>query len=337
MHPAGGENKTSPELPGVRQIWEARKRIRPSIYRTPLIYSAPLSDRLKGEVYLKLENLQEIGAFKIRGAANKILSLPEEERRRGVTTYSTGNHAQAVASMAGKAGIPAVVCLSNRVPEAKKRAIARWGAEIRVTGSSQDDAEAYCRKLAEEEGMVLVDPFDDPFVIAGQGTIGLEILEDLPDVASIIVPTSGGGLISGISAAVRTTSPEVTVTGVSMERGAVMHASLEAGHPVVLEESDTLADSLLGGIGLENRYTFRLVQRYVSRIVLLPEEEIARGMAFLLKYHKMMVEGAAATGVGALLSGAVTPEDREKTVIIVTGNNVNPEAFLDSVKSVYTI
>ena len=337
MNPTGGESRISPELPGAVQVWEARKRISSSIYRTPLVFSAPLSDRLKSEVYLKLENLQEIGAFKIRGAANKILSLTDDERKKGVTTYSTGNHAQAVACIASKVGIPSVVCVSNRVPKAKKEAIARWGAEIRISGSSQDDAEACCRNLAGEEGMVLVDPFDDPFVIAGQGTIGLEILEDLPDVDSLIVPTSGGGLISGISLAVRTNNPAATITGVSMEEGAVMHASLEAGRPVVLEESDTLADSLLGGIGLENRYTLRLVQKYVSRIILLPEEEIARGMAFLLKYHKMMVEGAAATGIAALLSGAITPKKGEKTVVIVTGSNVNPETFLDSIKCVYTI
>lgn len=322
------------DLPGAADVWKARQRIAPYIFRTPLLFSPRLSDRFGGEVHLKLENLQEIGAFKIRGAANKILSLSEEEREKGVTTYSTGNHAQAVACVSSKLGIPSVVCVSDRVPQAKLAAIRRWGADVHITGSSQDDAEEYCRELASEKGMVIVDPFDDPFVIAGQGTIGLEILEDLPDVDVLVVPTSGGGLISGIAAAVKANNPAISIIGVSMEKGAVMHASLRAKKPVALEEPDTLADSLLGGIGLENRYTFRLVQKYVDRIALLSEGHIARGMDFLFRYHKMMVEGAAATGPGALLSGAIRPERGAKTAVIITGNNVNPDTFLEAVKSV---
>lgn len=319
-------------LPEARHVWEARKRIAPYILRTPLVFSQHLSELLGAEIYLKLENLQEIGAFKIRGAANRILSLSDDERKRGVTTYSTGNHAQAVACMARRLGIQASVFVSDRVPEAKLEAIRRWGADVRIAGTSQDEAETYCRELAGRDGMTVVDPFDDPFVIAGQGTIGLEILEDLPGVDTVVVPTSGGGLISGVALAVKANSPGARVTGVSMEKGAVMYESLKAGKPVALEESDTLADSLLGGIGLENRYTFPLVRRLVDGIALVPEKEIARGMAFLLRKHKIAVEGAAATGPGALLSGIVPPGAR--TAVVITGCNVSADSFLETVNAV---
>jgi len=328
------EERARQRFPNASDVWEARKRIAPYVRRTPLVFSHRLSEISGAEVYLKLENLQEVGAFKIRGAANRVLSLSEEERRRGVTTYSTGNHAQAVACISGRLGVRAVVCVSDRVPKAKLDAIRRWGAELRIAGSSQDDAEAECRRLSAAEGLVIVDPFDDPFVIAGQGTIGLELLEDLPDVDMLLVPVSGGGLVSGISLAVKANRPGVPIVGLSMEHGAVMHASLQAGRPVTLPESDTLADSLLGGIGAENRYTFELVKRHVERIVLLPEAAIARGMAFMLRRQGMMVEGAAATGPGALLSGAVTLPEGSKAAVVITGNNVDPDAFLDTVKGV---
>ncbi len=319
-------------LPEARHVWEARRRIAPYILRTPLVFSPYLSGRLGGEIYLKLENLQEVGAFKIRGAANRILSLSDDERKRGVTTYSTGNHAQAVACMARKVGIEPVVCVSDRVPSEKVEAIRRWGGDVRIAGTSQDDAEEFCRELPRRDGMAIVDPFDDPFVIAGQGTIGLEILEDLPAVDTVVVPTSGGGLVSGIALAVKANNPGIRVTGVSMEKGAVMYESLKAGKPVVLEESDTLADSLLGGIGLENRYTFPLVRRLVNEIVLVSEKDIAGGMAFLLRKHKIMVEGAAATGPGALLRGIVSPGAR--TAVVITGCNVSADSFLETVNAV---
>jgi len=319
-------------LPEARNVWEAKKRITPYVLRTPLIFSPYLSELLGAKIFLKLENLQEVGAFKIRGAANKILSLDEGAKKRGVTTYSTGNHAQAVACMARRLGIKASVFVSNRVPEAKLEAIRRWGADIHIGGTSQDDAENYCKETARSEGMTVVEPFDDPFVIAGQGTIGLEILEDLPCVDSVVVPTSGGGLISGVALAVKANFPGARIMGVSMEKGAVMYESLKAGKPVVLEESDTLADSLLGGIGLENRYTFHLVRRLVDDITLVPEKDIAGGMAFLFRKHKMVVEGAAAIGVGALLSGVVPPG--AVTVVVITGCNVSMDSFLETVNAV---
>ncbi len=316
----------------LRDIWVARRRIAPYIRHTPLVRSPHLSDAIGTDAYLKLENLQDIGAFKIRGAANKILSLDSAERARGVTTFSTGNHALAVSSVARSLGVRAVICVSNRVPSVKIDAIRRYGAEIRVHGASQDDAEALCRRLAYEEGMTIVSPFDDPEVIAGQGTIALELFEDLPDLDMVVVPTSGGGLISGIAIGVKATHRYAIVCGVSMEQGAAMRASIDAGRPVVLEEVDTLADSLLGGIGSNNKYTFSLVRDLVNDIVLIPEIAIANGMDFLFRYHRIAVEGAAATGVGALLCGAIRVTSGHRVAVIITGCNVDHDAFLKAIR-----
>ena len=316
------------EMLGPGNIWEAKQRIAPFVLRTPLIFSSFLSRMTGAEVYLKLEILQEIGAFKIRGAANKILTLTPQERERGVATYSTGNHALAVASVSKKLGIHAIVCISNRVPREKIEAIENCGAQVQVIGSSQDDAHMFCRHLAEHEGKVIIEPFDDPMVIAGQGTIALEIMEELPDVDLLVVPTSGGGLIGGIALFLKNNRSNCAVVGVSIEHGAAMHASLNAGHPVQVKESDSLADSLLGGIGLDNVYTFSLVQRYVDDILLISEKEIARGMNALFYKHRLVTEGAAASGVGAMISDRLAKKMKaRKAVVVITGNNVNMEAF----------
>lgn len=313
--------------PAIRDVWAARKRISRLVTKTPLVKSSNLSEQFRSSVYLKLENMHEIGTFKIRGAANKILSLTPEEQQRGVTTFSTGNHGLAVAYVARKLGIPAVICISKRVPDVKVKALQKLGATIKIHGSSQDEAEGYCHQLAEKEGLTIIKPFDDPLVIAGQGTIGLEILEDFPEIDTVIVPVSGGGLIAGIALVLKSNDPDIRVIGVSMEKGAVMYHSLRAGKPVVLEEEDTLADSLLGGLGRENHYTFPMVQKYVDETVLVSEKAIAQGMAFLMKWHRMIVEGAAATGLATLFEKEpVSPSSN--VVLVVSGNNVDLPAFL---------
>jgi threonine dehydratase len=303
-------------------VWEARKRISQIINRTPLIQSTILSEKIGRNVYLKLENVHEVGAFKVRGAANKILSLSEEERKRGVATYSTGNHGMAVAYVAKKLGIDAVVCISNRVPKAKVDSLKRLGAQIEIVGNSQDAAGVRCYELENEKGLTVIEPFDDPYVIAGQGTIGLELLEDLPHLKDVIVPLSGGGLLSGIGLALKSNDRDIRVTGVSMERSAVMYESLKAGKPIMLEESETLADSLLGGIGLDNQYTFQMVQQYMDDVVLIPEEEIAYSMAFMMDKHRMIMEGAAATGIAAVL-GSKIPQQEGDIAVIISGQNVD--------------
>jgi threonine dehydratase len=320
-------NSTNVKSVTIRDVWEARKRIAPVVKKTPLLYSHRLSEIAEASVYLKLENIHDIGAFKVRGAANKILSLSPEEQKYGVATFSTGNHGQAVAYVAQQLGIKATVCISNRVPKAKVDAIRRWGAHIEIVGESQDAAGEHCYRLQEEQGLTVIKPFDDPHVIAGQGTIGLEILEDLPHVDMAIGGLSGGGLHAGIGLALKSNDPNIQVIGVSMYHGAVMHESLKVGKPVVLDERDTLADSLLGGIGLDNMYTFPMVQKYVDKSILISEDAIAEGMAFMLEQHRIVVEGAAAVGIGALLRKKIVKKDAHIAVII-TGCNVDLQAYL---------
>ncbi|MGF6485639.1 threonine dehydratase [Paraburkholderia sp. JPY419] len=244
-------------------IYRARSRIDGRVCRTPLVESPSLSAHAGTPVYLKLETVQPTGSFKLRGATNALAQLAEQGCTR-VVTASTGNHGRAVAHAARALGIDATVCLSRLVPANKVDAVRALGAHVRITGQSQDEAEHEALRLAHEEGYAYVPPFDDPRVIAGQGTIGLEIVEALPDVASIVVPLSGGGLFAGIALAAKSTSAAIGLTGVTMARGAAMHASLAVGQPVLVEEVDTLADSLGGGIGLENRYTYALTRDLID-------------------------------------------------------------------------
>lgn len=316
----------------VIEVWEARKRIAPHVKKTPLIESMVLSERLGRPVYLKLENTHEIGAFKIRGAANKILSLTEKEKRQGITTYSTGNHGMAVAFIAQKLGIEAVVCISNRVPKAKVDRLARLGARIEIVGESQDAAGVRCYELQKEKGYTVIEPFDDPYVIAGQGTIGLELLEDLPNLGDVLVPLSGGGLLSGIGLALKTNNPEIRITGISMEKSAVMYESIKAGKLLEMEESKTLADSLLGGIGVDNHYTFSMVKKFSDQLLLIAEDEIGYAMAYMMDKQGMIVEGAAATGIAAVLGNQIPHQDRA-LVVIVSGRNVDISILPDLIKT----
>lgn len=311
----------------IQKVWEARKRISPLIHRTPLLYSFVLSEQIGRPVYLKLETVHDIGAFKVRGAANKILSLSDEEKRSGVATFSTGNHGMAVAYIAQKLGIEATVCISNRVPKAKVDSLKRLGAKIERIGESQDQAGEYCYQLEREKGVVVIPPFDDPDIIAGQGTIGLEIIEEAPDVTDIIVPLSGGGLLAGIGLAVKSLNPNIKVTGVSMEKAAVMFESIKAGKPIQMKEEPTLADSLLGGIGLDNQYTFDMVTRYMDQGFQLTEDEIAYSMAFMMDHHRLIIEGAAATGVATII-GQKLPQSGGAVAVIISGNNVDLSVLL---------
>jgi threonine dehydratase len=316
--------------PTIRDVWEARKRIAPIVRKTPLVKSPVLSEITGASIYLKMENLHKTGSFKIRGAANKILSLSSEEQKRGVTTFSTGNHGMAVAFVARSLGIQAVICISNRVPKAKVDAIRRFGAKLEIIGDSQDGAEEHAYMLEKEQGLTVIKPFDDFHIIAGQGTLGLEIIEELPEINMVLAGLSGGGLISGLGMSLKSNDPDIEVIGLSMENSAVMHESLKAGKPIQLAESETLADSLLGGIGLENKYTFGMVQRFMDRSYLIPEDAIAEGMAYLSTNHRMIVEGAAVVGVGALLRKIVKPKSH--TVLIVTGCNTNLTSHLKAIQ-----
>ena len=312
----------------LRHVFLAQQTIAPLARRTPLIRSAALTDQMGAAVYLKLELLQETGAFKLRGAANKIINLAPKEKERGVVTVSTGNHGRAVAYVAGRLGINATICLSERVPANKVEALQRLGAEVIIYGQSQDDAGGRASQLQAERGLTMIHPFDDPDIIAGQGTIGLELLQERPTIDTVLVPLSGGGLISGIALALKSADPAIRVVGVSMERAPVMAHSLLAGRPVQMPEEPTLADSLQGGIGLDNRYTFHLVQQFVDDVVLVTEEEIAAAMAFALNEHHLALEGAGAVGIAALLHGRVTDVGRN-TAVVLSGGNVNMSSLLE--------
>jgi threonine dehydratase len=316
----------------LQNIFQARQRIAAIARKTPLLRSEALLAHTGATVYLKLETLQETGSFKVRGAANKILSLGTAARQQGVVTVSTGNHGRAVAYVARQVGLPATVCLSERVPANKVEALRRLQAEVIRHGQSQDEAEIQARQLEQERGLTLIPPFDDPDIITGQGTLGLELLEDLPDLETVLVPLSGGGLIAGIALALKTTNPKIRVVGLSMERAAVMYHSLQAGQPVQLPEEPTVADSLQGGIGLANDHTFGLVQHYVDEVILLSEAEIAAGMAFAFFEHHLVLEGAGAVGIAALLANKV-PHLGRKVAIILSGGNVDLQAFLGVVQA----
>lgn len=312
----------SPLPVSLAAIEQAAARLAGQVERTPLVRSDNLSERCGHPVHLKLESRQPIGAFKLRGAMNAIFSLDDEARKRGLVTASTGNHGRAVAYAAEKLGIPATICMSELVPTNKVEAIRALGADIRIVGRSQDDAQEEVERLTRSRGLTAIPPFDHSDVVAGQGTIGLEVVEDMPELATILVPLSGGGLAGGIAVAVKALKPRARVVGISMERGAAMHASVKAGRPVSVQEEETLADSLGGGIGLANRVTFALCQALLDDIVLVSEDEIAAGIRHAAHEEGLTVEGAGAVGFAAVLSGKVNISG--PTAIIVSGENIDP-------------
>ncbi|AEY01364.1 threonine dehydratase [Oceanimonas sp. GK1] len=291
------------------------------VVRTPLIRSESLSRRFGCEAWLKLETLQPIGAFKLRGATFAMSKLTDEQRQRGVVTCSTGNHGRAIAYAGSKLGVNTIICLSRLVPANKVAAIRALGADVRIIGNSQDEAEVEALRLVEEQGMTYLPPFDHPDIIAGQGTIGLEILEDLPQVNTIFAGLSGGGLLGGIGIAVKSVNPAVELIGVTMDRGAAMVASLEAGRPVQVTEYESFADSLGGGIGLTNRYSFEVVRRVMDQSYLVSEDAIARAMVHFAEQEKMLVEGAAVVGVAAIEQHHLDVRGQQ-VVFVVSGHNV---------------
>ena len=309
----------------------AAKRIAPLVRRTPLVESAPLADSSGAAgIYFKLESLQNTGAFKVRGAANRILSFSEEERRRGVITFSTGNHGKAVAFVAGRTGIPAVVCVSEHVPQYRVELIRGLGAEVVVHGHSQDEAEHEYYRIMKERTLSPVVPFDDPYIVGGQGTIALEMLADVPELDTILVPLSGGGLLAGVALAAKLIKPSIRVVGVSISQSPAMLESLKAGHPVAVPEKDTLADSLLGGVGVENNYTLPLIRDHVDEHVVVGEPEIAGGMYYALAHHSLVVEGSAAVGIAALQAGK-TNVTGERVGIVLSGSSVDLPQYLSVV------
>lgn len=302
-------------------VRDARHRIADRVLRTPLTRSRALGELAGVPVYLKHEQRQTTGSFKLRGASNAIALLDDDTKRRGVAAASTGNHGRALAFAGKREDMRVVVCMSRLVPENKVSEIRRLGAEVRIVGQSQDDAQVEVDRLVADEGLATIPPFDHADVIAGQGTLAIEMIEAVPEAAMILVPLSGGGLAAGIAAAAKALKPDVAVVGVSMARGAAMKASLDAGRPVTVEELPTLADTLGGGIGLDNRLTFRMCRDLLDEVVLLGEAEIADAVRHAYSTEREIVEGGGAVGIGALLARKVRPTG--PVVVLLSGGNID--------------
>ncbi len=305
---------------GLGEIEAARTAIAGTIRRTPVQPSRFLSTHTGVPVNLKCEHHQVTGSFKVRGASNAVQRLTEDQRRNGVVGVSTGNHGRGLAHAARQAGVRCIICMSSLVPQNRIDGIKALGAEVRIVGASQDDAQVEVDRLVGTEGMTMVPPFDHPDIIAGQGTLGLELIEDVPEAECVLVQLSGGGLISGVAAALKAKRPGIRVIGVSMQRGAAMYQCLKAGKPVQVEELPTLADSLGGGIGLDNRYTFAMVRELVDDVVLVSEPEIAAAIRHAYWQESQIVEGSGSVGLAALLSGKVRPSG--PTVVLLSGGNI---------------
>ena len=312
----------------MEDIQAAGERVRDMVRETPVKASPSLSVLAGGPVWLKCEHRQETGAFKLRGASNAVARLGDVA---GVTTASTGNHGRALTHAARQTGMRAVICVSRLVPQNKLAAIEALGAEARVIGASQDEAFDEAYRLKHDEGFALIPPFDHEDVIAGQGTLGMEILRQIPDAATLAIPLSGGGLLAGVALAAKSLKPGIRIVGISMERGAAMAASLKADRPVEVEELETLADSLGGGIGLKNRFTFPMVRELMDELILLSEDEIAAGIRHLALEDNEVVEGAAAVGSGAIIAGKLQAGSGP-LVLILSGGNIDPERHAEIVK-----
>lgn len=310
-------------FPGRSEFEAAHAVIRPHIHRTPLLTSRMLGDATGFDVRLKAEIFQRTGSYKIRGPLNKFTHLTDEERRRGVVCSSAGNHAQGVALAARIHGIRAVVCMAENATPSKIEATRAYGAEVVLHGTIWDEANEKAKELVREQGLTYIHPFDDMQLITGQGTVGLEIVEDWPEVDVVVVPIGGGGLISGVAQAVKAIRPSARVIGVESSGAPGMHESVRAGHVVTLDRVDCVIDGLR--VKRVGETTFEVVRRFVDEIVTLPDAQIFDAMLWVMSHAKLVVEGAAASPVAALLHGLVEAPAGAKVVCVLSGGNVNLE------------
>ncbi|QUO47767.1 threonine ammonia-lyase [Halorubrum ruber] len=302
-------------------IREARERVSGVARHTPLERSRSFSEMSGADLHLKLENFQRTGAFKIRGAMNRIETLSDAEREAGVVTASAGNHAQGVALAASRAGVDATVVMPKFAPVSKVKATRGYGASVRLEGVDYDEAQAYAHRLEEEEGRTYVHAFDDPVVMAGQGTLGLEIVDDCPELDTVVVPIGGGGLISGVAVAIKEQLPDVRVVGVQAEGAASAAKSLEAGEVTEIDSVDTIADGIATRSVGEG--TLEVMEEYVDEVVTVDDREIALALTLLLERAKTLVEGAGAVALAAVLSDAFEYDDGETIVAALCGGNID--------------
>jgi threonine dehydratase len=315
-------NVETMKLPLGREVFDvAYSRVAPSTNRTPLMSSRMLQELTGFDVRLKAEMFQRTGSYKIRGPLNKFAELTEDERRRGVVCSSAGNHAQGVALAARIYGINAVVVMAENATPSKVAATRGYGAEVVLHGSIWDEANEKAQLLVRERGLTYVHPFDDLQLIAGQGTLGLEVIRDWPDVDVIVVPIGGGGLISGVAMAVKAHKPAVRVIGVESSGAPGMRDSVKAGSVVTLDRVDCIIDGLR--VKRVGQTTFEVVRRFVDDIVTLPDEKIFDAMLWVMSHAKLVVEGAAAAPVAALLHGLVKAPAGSRVVCVLSGGNVN--------------
>ncbi len=300
------------------KVYQAAFVLKEAARKTDLIYSQKLSG--KSEIYLKTENLQVTGSFKLRGAYYKISQLSDEQKKAGIIACSAGNHAQGVALAATKMGAKSVICMPDGAPISKVEATKALGASVVLVPGAYDDAYAHACKLRDETGATFIHPFDDDEVIAGQGTIGLEILEQLPDVEAVIVPIGGGGLISGVAYAIKSLRPDVKVYGVQAERAASMYESKSKGEAITLEAVSTFADGI--AVKHPGDITFEMVNKYVDGIVTVSEDEIATAILTLIEKQKLIAEGAGAVSVAAAMFDKL-PIAGKKTVCLISGGNID--------------
>ncbi|HEU4962941.1 MAG TPA: threonine ammonia-lyase [Bacilli bacterium] len=299
---------------------QAQQNLDGVIHCTPLDYSKTFSNYSNNEIYLKLENLQKTGSFKIRGAFHKIAQLTDEEKKHGVIAASAGNHAQGVAYGAANAGIPCVIVMPEAAPLAKVEATTAYGAEVILSGKNYDEAYGKALEIQQERGMTFVHAFNDPDVIAGQGTIALEILEQLPDVDVLVAPIGGGGLVSGIAAAAKLIKPDIRIVGVEAAGASCMRTSLDNDAITTLDTAVTIADGIC--VRTPGDITFDMTRKLVDHVVTVEEEEIAKAMLLAVERNKMVVEGAGASGLAAGLYQKL-PFKNKKVAVIITGGNVD--------------
>lgn len=305
----------------IEHVYAARSVLRGIVVNTPLLSSDRLSDDVGARVIVKAENTQRAGSFKLRGAYNKLASLSDDQRKRGVIAHSAGNHAQGVALAARLLGAPATVVMPEYAPLAKVVATKRFGAQVILHGQSFDDAGAYARQLQEQHGLTYVHAFDDPLTVAGQGTMGLELLDALPDVGTIVVPIGGGGLIGGIAVVARALKPDTRIIGVQAEGCPSIRMSLAAGKPVVVPEARTIADGI--AVKKPGNVTLPLIRDLVDDVVTVDEDEIARGIVYALQNLRLVAEGAGAVGIAALLTGKIRPRGAEQMCVVLSGGNID--------------
>lgn len=305
----------------IKKIYEAKKRIKDIIVDTPLAYAPYLSDISGSEVFLKKENLQITGAFKIRGAYNKIASLSDEQRACGVVAASAGNHAQGVALSASKFNIKAVIIMPESTPLTKVNGVKHYGAQVILAGSNYDEAYAYALEYGKENSLTFVHPFEDEEVIAGQGTVALDILDKCSDLDAVVIPVGGGGLISGMASAFKNINPSIEVIGVSAKGAPALKNSFDLGHAVDTTSVRTIADGI--AVRDTSEITLNHMLGTVDRFISVDDEEIASAILFLLEKQKLVVEGAGAVGIAAMLHKKFEHLKGKKVAVVLSGGNVD--------------